>query len=60
MGKGDASLSLLPLGLLKSHSTHIDNMYPTGYTWFMIEIRKTDVYVQWLDGLRDIPRSCAG
>ena len=29
-------------------------MYPRGYIWFMIEIRKTDVFTEWLDGLRDI------
>jgi len=25
-----------------------------GYTPFVVEIRKTDVFAQWLDGLRDI------
>lgn len=29
-------------------------MYFADYAWFMIEIRKADVYVQWLNGLRDI------
>jgi putative component of toxin-antitoxin plasmid stabilization module len=29
-------------------------MYPQGFTWLMIEIRKTEVYTKWLDGLRDI------
>lgn len=29
-------------------------MYPQGYTLAMIEIRKTETYIQWLDDLRDI------
>ena len=29
-------------------------MYPVGYNRGMIEIRKTDVFVKWLDGLSDI------
>ena len=29
-------------------------MYPAGYSLFVLEIRKTEVYAQWLDGLRDI------
>ena len=29
-------------------------MYPAGYTLSVIEIRKTDAYAKWLDGLRDI------
>jgi putative addiction module killer protein len=29
-------------------------MYPGGYTYCMIEIRKTEKYARWLDGLRDI------
>ncbi len=29
-------------------------MYPIGYTSTMIEIRKTETYVKWLDSLRDI------
>ncbi len=29
-------------------------MYPIGYTSAMIEIRKTETYVKWLDSLRDI------
>ena len=32
----------------------IDNMYPRGYTLTMIEIRKTEIFAKWLDGLRDI------
>ena len=28
-------------------------MYPLGYTQGVIEAQKTDVYVNWLDGLRD-------
>lgn len=35
-------------------SLHVDIMYPGGYNHFMIEIRKTEKYAQWLDGLRDI------
>ena len=29
-------------------------MYPCGYTKHMVEVRKTEVYTKWLDGLRDI------
>lgn len=29
-------------------------MYPYGYIYSMIEIRKTEQYARWLDGLRDI------
>jgi len=29
-------------------------VYPSGYTLSVIEIRKTDIYAKWLDGLRDI------
>ena len=32
----------------------LDRVYPYGYSSPMIEVRKTDVFVQWLDGLRDI------
>ena len=28
-------------------------MYPVGYISCMFEIRKTDVYAKWLEGLRD-------
>jgi hypothetical protein len=30
----------------------IDKVYLRGYTCCMIEIRKTDVFARWLDGLR--------
>ena len=29
-------------------------MYPAGYSLFMIEIRKTEHFANWLDNLRDI------
>lgn len=29
-------------------------MYPRGYSDFMIEIRKTDHFAQWIDALRDL------
>ena len=29
-------------------------MYPYGYTMVVIEIRKTEIFVKWLDGLGDI------
>jgi len=29
-------------------------MYPNGYNIVMIEIRKTDTFAQWIDGLQDI------
>lgn len=29
-------------------------MYPRGYSRSMIELRKTKVFAQWIDGLRDI------
>lgn len=32
----------------------IDILYPEGYNSVVIEIRKTQVFVEWLDGLRDI------
>lgn len=35
-----------------SHS--IDKLYPRGYSSNMLEIRKTDTYAQWIDGLRDL------
>lgn len=28
-------------------------MYPQGYTWSVVEVRKTRVFADWLDGLRD-------
>lgn len=33
----------------------MDKLYPTGYTQTVtgIEVRKTEVYVRWLDSLRD-------
>jgi len=33
---------------------NIDNVYPRGYIEFMIEIRKTEHFVTWLDNLHDI------
>jgi len=32
----------------------IDNMYPSGYTITVIQIRKTETFTKWLDGLSDI------
>jgi putative addiction module killer protein len=32
----------------------VDGVWPGGYSAPMMEIRKTDVYAKWLDGLRDI------
>ena len=29
-------------------------MYPLGYSTAVIEIRKTDVFAEWIDNLRDI------
>lgn len=29
-------------------------MYPVGYIGYMIEIRKTELFATWLDGLRDM------
>ena len=29
-------------------------MYLKGYAWFMIEIRRTDIFAKWIDNLRDI------
>ncbi len=29
-------------------------MYPTGYNTDLIEIRKTEVFAEWLDGLSDM------
>jgi putative addiction module killer protein len=29
-------------------------MYPCGYSWYVIQIRKTDVYAAWIDGLHDL------
>ncbi len=29
-------------------------MYPMGYNDLMIEIRKTEAYARWLNGLRDV------
>jgi putative addiction module killer protein len=29
-------------------------MYPRGYTRIMVEIRKTEIFAKWLDGLHDI------
>jgi putative addiction module killer protein len=29
-------------------------MYPTGYTHWVFEVRKTEEFARWLDGLRDI------
>ena len=31
-----------------------DKTYPNGYILSMIEIRKTDLFAEWLDGLQDI------
>jgi len=32
----------------------IDSLYPYGYTKIMVEIRKTEMFAKWLDGLNDI------
>ena len=32
----------------------IDKLYPSGYDQVMVEIRKTELFIEWLDGLRDI------
>lgn len=32
----------------------VDILYPIGYSIVMIEIRKTDFYAKWIDGLNDI------
>ncbi len=29
-------------------------MYPTGYNDCIVEVRKTDVFAKWLDGLSDV------
>ena len=29
-------------------------MYPVGYSSFVVEIRKTDIFARWLDRLRDL------
>jgi putative addiction module killer protein len=34
--------------------TSIDRVYPKGYRWRTVEVRKTEVFVRWLDGLGDI------
>mgnify|MGYP001575160826 CR=1 FL=1 len=33
---------------------HIDSVYPIGYIHPMLEVRKTELFSQWLDGLRDL------
>ena len=32
----------------------IDKLYPSGYDQALVEIRKTELFIEWLDGLRDI------
>ena len=32
----------------------LDKLYPCGYSITMIEIRKTDTFAKWIDGLHDI------
>ena len=34
--------------------TRIDSLYPIGYIPSVFELRKTEVYARWLDGLRDV------
>jgi putative addiction module killer protein len=48
-------LSPHPLSAIQNfHQIDIDNMYPAGYTITMIEIRKTENFAKWIDGLIDI------
>ena len=37
-----------------SFQMHIDNVYPCDYNLVMVEIRKTETFAKWLDGLDDI------
>jgi len=36
------------------HTSALDKVWPVGYDIPMIEIRKTDVFAKWPDGLRDL------
>jgi hypothetical protein len=42
------------VSVLHGSAHGVDKMYPYGYNDYMIEIRKTDLFAQWLDDLRDI------
>lgn len=33
---------------------NLDNVQPAGYITVMVEIRKTEYFAKWIDGLRDI------
>ena len=33
---------------------NLGKVYPIGYTMVMMEIRKTESFAKWIDGLRDI------
>ena len=51
----DEQASFLPrFALYLPFEVFIDNLYPRGYIIRMIEIRKTEMFTQWLDGLHDI------
>jgi putative addiction module killer protein len=57
----DALRNYLPvvgaIALLKKgrscHYRELDKLYPAGYSRVMLEIRKTEIFVNWLDSLRD-------
>jgi putative addiction module killer protein len=49
------SSTAIDRGLLRRRiKIPIDNVYPYGYNVIMIEIRKTEIFANWLDGLHDI------
>ena len=39
---------------INGYMNELDKVYPTGYIIIMIEIRKTESFAKWIDGLRDI------
>ena len=40
--------------LLLERDIGFDNVYPSGYTSCVVEIRKTEAFAKWIDSLRDI------
>ena len=46
-------VSAQTLGRITSPTIYIDNVYPSGYIISMVEIRKTENFAKWIDGLND-------
>ena len=43
--------TILSVGPQQHKNTPIDNMSPRGHNMVMVEIRKTEIFAKWFDGL---------